>query len=170
MDIPLIRLKIIGTWTLFVLIGLGPDFSWSAENRNTLQIVAQIQPRASLSLDRTQISFAGPEEQALLPSREGPVQLTVKVRANAIKAATLNMLAESDLEGLGGSIPVQQVEWTASGSGTAHGVLSRTDSQMVGRYTTNGIHQTQLMFALKNNGNLPQGTYLTFVNFTFTSP
>jgi hypothetical protein len=62
------------------------------------------------------------------------------------------------------------VEWTAMGSGTPHGVLSRTKEQMVERYTTSGIHQTQLMFALKNNGNLPQGTYLTFVNFTLTSP
>jgi hypothetical protein len=132
--------------------------------------VVQIQPRASLSLERTQISFAGPEDQRLIPSQEGPVQLTVKVRAGAIKAATLNMLAESDLEGLGGSIPIQQVEWTAMGKGTAHGVLSRTNGQMVERYTTSGIHQTRLMFSLKNNGNLPPGTYFTFVNFTFTSP
>lgn len=154
----------------FLLIMIGGSLLWAAEGRNTLQMVAQIQPRASLSLERTQITFAGPEDQRLIPSLEGPVQLTVKVRASAIKSATLNMLAESDLEGLGGSIPIQQVEWTAMGSGTAHGVLSRTNEQMVERYTTSGSHQTRLMFALKNNGNLPPGTYLTFVNFTFTSP
>ena len=154
----------------FLLIMIGGGWIWAAEDRNTLQMMVQIQPRASLSLERTQISFGGPEDQGLIPSQEGPVQLTVKVRASAIKSATLNMLAESDLEGLAGSIPIQQVEWTAMGSGTAHGVLSRTNEQMVERYTTSGIHQTRLMFALKNNGNLPQGTYLTFVNFTFTSP
>lgn len=161
--------KVLGAcWFLLIMIGGG--LVWAAEDRNTLQMVVQIQPRASLSLERTQISFGGPEDQGIIPSQEGPVQLTVKVRANAIKSATLNMLAESDLEGLGGTIPIQQVEWTAMGSGTTNGVLSRTDAQMVERYTTSGIHQTRMMFALKNNSNLPQGTYLTFVNFTFTSP
>jgi hypothetical protein len=158
---------LIVCWLILIMRG---DLVCGAEGRNTLQIVAQIQPRASLSLTRTQITFAEPEDQRLIPSLEGPVQLTVKVRASAIKSATLNMLAESDLEGLAGSIPIQQVEWTARGSGTAHGVLSRTNEQMVERYITSGIHQTQLLFALKNNGNLPPGTYLTFVNFTFTSP
>jgi len=155
-------------WLIQIMIHGG--LIWAAEGRNTLQMAVQIQPRASLSLERTQITFAGPDDQGLIPSQEGPVQLTVKVRANAIKSATLNMLAESDLDGLGGSIPIQQVEWTAMGSGTAHGVLSRTNEQMVERYITSGIYQTRLMFALKNNGNLPPGTYLTFVNFTFTSP
>ncbi len=155
-------------WLLLIMIGGG--LVWAAEDRSTLQMVAQIQPRASLSLERTQITFAESEDQRMIPSQEGPVQLTVKVRAKAIKSAALNMLAESDLEGVGGSIPIQQVEWTALGPGTAHGVLSRTDSQMVERYNTGGIHQTRLMFALRNNGKFPPGTYATFVNFTFTSP
>ena len=161
--------KVLGAcWLIQVMICGGSI--WAAENRNTLQILVPIQPRASLSLKRTQITFAGPEDRRLIPSQEGPVQLTVKVRANAIKPATLNMMAESDLEGPGGTIPIQQIEWTAMGSGTAHGALSRTNEQMVERYITSGIYQTRLMFAMKNNGNLPPGAYLTFVNFTLTSP
>jgi len=161
--------KVWGVGWLFLTM-IGGGLIWAAEDRNTLQMVVQIQPRASLSLERTQITFAGPEDQGLIPSQAGPVQLTLKVRANAIKSATLNMLAESDLEGLGGSIPIQQVEWTALGPGTSRGVLSRTNEQPVERYTTSGVHQTRLMFALKNTSNLPPGTYATFVNFTFTSP
>lgn len=155
-------------WLIHIMIYGG--LIWAAENLNTLQMVVKIQPRASLSLDRTQITFAGPEDQGLIPSQEGQVHLTAKVRANAIMSATLNMMAESDLEGLAGSIPIQQVKWTAMGSGTTHGVLSRTNEQMVERYITSGIYQTSLMFALKSNGNLPPGTYLTFVNFTINSP
>ena len=68
-------------WFFVMMISGG--LVWAAENRNTLQMVVQIQPRASLSLERTQITFAGPEDQGLIPSQEGPVQLTVKVRASA---------------------------------------------------------------------------------------
>lgn len=155
-------------WLLVIMIGA--NFIWAAEERKTLRLMAQIQPRASLSLDRAQISFAGTEDQGVIPSQEGPVQLTVKVRASTSRSTTLNMRAESDLEGLGGSIPIQQVEWTAKGRGTGKGTLSRTNEQMVDRWTTSGIHQTLLHFVLKNNGNLPPGRYATFVNFTLTSP
>lgn len=158
---------LLSCWLILII---GANLVRGAEGRNTLRMVVQIQPRASLSLDRTQITFAGPEDQGLIPSQEGPVQLTVKVRANASRSTTLNLRAESDLEGLGGFIPIQQVEWSAMGRGTSHGVLNRTNEQIVERYITSGIHQTQLQFALRNNGNLPAGTYATFVNFTVTSP
>ena len=161
--------KVWGACWLFLMLS-GGGLVWAGEDRNTLQMVAQIQPRASLSLERTHITFAGPEDQRLIPSQEGPVQLTVKVRANAIKSTSLNMLAESDLEGLGSSIPIQQVEWTATGQGTAQGVLGRTNEQMVERYITSGIHQTRVMFALRNNGDHSPGAYAAFVNFTLTSP
>ena len=161
--------KFWGPCWLFQIMIYG-GLIWAATEHNTMQMVVQIQPRASLSLERTQITFAGPDEKRLIPSQEGPLHLTIKVRANALKSATLTILAESDLEGLGGSIPIQRVKWTAIGLVTSHGVLSRTKEQMVERYTASGIHQIRLMFALKNNGNLPPGTYVTFVNFTFTSP
>jgi hypothetical protein len=154
----------------FLAIMIGGGSVWAAEDRKTIQVVALIQPRASLSLDRTRITFAGTEGQQTIPSQEDPVQVTAKVRANPSRPATLNMRAESDLEGLGGSIPVQQVEWTAQGSGTGRGFLSRTNEQMVGHWTASGIHQTQLQFVLQSNGTLPPGSYATVVDFTLTSP
>lgn len=65
---------------------IGGGSLWAAEERKTLRLLAQIQPRASLSLERTQISFAGAEDQRVIPSQEGPVQLTVKVRASASRS------------------------------------------------------------------------------------
>src|SRR5208282_5632401 len=90
----------VGAACCLIQIMIHGGLIWAAEGRNTLQMAVQIQPRASLSLEGTQITFADPadpDHPSLIPSREGVVQLTVKVRANAIKSATLNMLAESDL-------------------------------------------------------------------------
>lgn len=144
--------------------------AWAAEGRQALQLAAQVQPRASLSLNRTQITFAGDEDRATTPSREGQVQVTVKVRAGPHRAATLNMRAESDLEGPGGLIPVRQVAWTAQGAGTGNGVLSRDAAQQVSRWTSSGIHQTRLQFVLKKDGYFSPGDYQTFVNFTLSCP
>jgi hypothetical protein len=160
------------TWLAccLLVITIGGGFAWAAEQQKSIQLLTQIQPRASLSLERTPITFVGTGGRQVILTQEDPVQVTGKVRVSASRPATLNIRAESDLEGPGGSIPIQQVEWTARGSETGNGVLSRTNGQMVDRWTTSGIHQTQIQFVLKNNGNLPAGRYATFVDFTVTSP
>ena len=61
--------KICGACLLLVIM-LGGSFGWAAEVHKPLQLLTQIRPRASLSLERTQISFAGPEDQGLIPSQE----------------------------------------------------------------------------------------------------
>ena len=157
----------IACWLVLLFCG---DLAWATETRKVLQLEAQIQPRASLSLSRTQISFDGREDQRIIPSQEEPVQVTVKVRAGPSRAITLNVRAESDLEGLSGAIPIDRVQWTAQGTRTSTGVLSKTAEQMVDRWTHSGIFQTLLQFALKNDGNFLPGICSTFVDFTLASP
>jgi hypothetical protein len=156
----------VACWLVILCCG---DLAWAAESQSVLQMQAQIQPRASLSLSRTQISFDGSEAQPLIPS-QAPVQVTVKVRAGASRAITLNLRAESDLEGLSDAIPISQVGWTAQGSSTMSGILSTTREQVVDRWTSSGIFQTLLQFALKNDGNVPPGIFSTFVDLTLASP
>jgi hypothetical protein len=146
------------------------DFAWAAEQHRSLQLMTKIQPRAALSLNRAQISFTGAEGQRLISSQEGAVQVTVKVRASSSKATTLNLRAESDLEGNSGYIPIKQVAWVCQGSENNQGLLSATHSQMASRWTTSGIHQASIQFMLQSDGKLPPGQYATFVDFTLTSP
>ncbi len=154
-------------WLVLLFCG---DLAWAAESQSVLHMQAQIQPRASLSLSRTQISFNGGEDQPLIPSQEAPLQVTVKVRAGASRSITLNLRAESDLEGLSGAIPIDRVQWTAQGSRTSTGVLSKTGEQMVDRWTNSGIFQTLLQFALKNDGAVLPEIFSTFVDLTLASP
>lgn len=159
------------TWIVcFLVLLFCGDLAGATETRKGLQLEARIQPRASLSLSRTQVSFDGRENQRIIPSQEEPVQVTVKVRTGPPKSVILNVRAESDLEGLSGAIPINQVQWTAQGSATSTGILSKTAEQIVDRWTHSGIFQTLLQFALKNDSNSPPEICSTFVDFTLTSP
>ena len=121
------------TWVVCWLVILCcSNLAWATETRKALQLKARIQPRASLSLSRTQISFDGRADQRIIPSQEEPVQVTVKVRTGPPKSVILNVRAESDLEGLSGAILINRVQWTAQGSKTSTGTLSKTAEQISG--------------------------------------
>ncbi len=157
---------------LSVLVGVlgAAGLAWGVEDHQTLQLVARIQPRVALSLDQSQLTFAGSEDQALIPAQEGAVQVTARGRAGASRPLTLTMQAASDLEGAAGSIPIQQVSWLARGGAAATGFLSRTEPQLIGRWAAGGVYTAQLQFSLRNNGSFLPGDYAAAVNFTLSSP
>ena len=117
------KIKLSGIW-LLLLVLLGGGTAWGVEDHKTLQLVARIQPRASLSLDRTLVTFVGNEDQSVIRAHEGAVQVMVKGRASSSRPLTLTMRAESDLESSAARIPIQQVQWTAQDNGLKNGTLN----------------------------------------------
>jgi hypothetical protein len=153
---------------IMVLAALGS--AWAAEDRKNLQIIAHIRPRASLTLNRTTITFVGDEDQPVIQTLEGPVQVTAKGRASPSQPLTLTARADSDLQDAAAGIPISLVQWTAQGEGLRNGALNRQSEQLVGRWTQSGVNQGQLEFFLKNNGNLGPGDYAASVTLTLSSP
>jgi len=96
-------LNIAGLVWLSCLLLTSP--SAGAEARQSLKLVAHILPRASLRLSQDQITFVGYEDQAVIPSQEGPVQVTVKGRTSPGSSLVLSLGAASGLEGPKASIP-----------------------------------------------------------------
>ena len=82
-------LNIAGLVWLSCLLLTSP--SAGAEARQSLKLVARILPRASLSLSHDQITFVGNEDQAVIPSQEGPVQVTVKGRTSPGSSLVLSL-------------------------------------------------------------------------------
>lgn len=155
---------------LMIMVLSALDSAWAAEDCKNLQIIAHIRPRASLSLSHTQITFAGEEDQPVIPALEGAVQVTAKGRASETQPLTLTVRADSNLQGAAAEIPVSLVQWTAQGEGLRNGVLNRNRDQLVGRWTKSGVNQGQLEFVLKNNNNLVPGDYATSITLTLSSP
>lgn len=165
----MLSLKSLVVWLpLLLLIEAGTV--WAAEDSKTIQIAAHIRPRASLTLSRTLITFAGEENQQVIQAQEGPLQVKAKGRASESQPLTLTARADSDLQGAAASIPISLVQWTAQGEGLRNGALNRFSDQLVGRWTKSGVNQGQMEFVLKNNGNLLPGDYATSVTLTLVSP
>jgi hypothetical protein len=160
------------TWMplLLMVSVLGISFSWAAESHKTLQMQVRILPRASLSLDRSQITFMGYEDQAVIPAQEGPLRIMAKGRGSQANPLTLTLRADADLTGPPGRIPVQQVRWRKAGPGFTSGALSRGSDQLVARWSGGGIYQGGVEFYLKNDNNLVPGDYRGSVTLTLASP
>jgi hypothetical protein len=161
--------KLVALLVLVVTLGQF-GLSWAAEAQKTIQLVARILPRASLSLDRTQITFVGYEDQAVITSQDGPVTVISKGRGNPMNPLTLSVRGTSDLESSQGHISLQQVQWNYQGQGSTSGALSRTRDQVVGLWTKGGVNRGALQFILNNNGHLAPGDYAGAVHLTLSSP
>jgi hypothetical protein len=165
----MLLLRRIGTLALIAwLVGLSP--AWAAEAQKTLQMAARILPRASLSLDRTQITFVGYEDQAVIPSQEGPMAIMAKGRASPTNPLTLTVRADSDLANSQSYIPAQQVQWTYRGRGATSGTLNRGNDQVVNLWTNGGVQRGELQFMLNNKGHLAPGDYTGAIVLTLSSP
>ena len=160
------------TWVPLLLLGLVLEisFAWAAESHKSVQMLARILPRASLSLDRSQITFVGYEDQKVIPAQGGPLQIMAKGRGSTSQPLTLTVRADADLEGAPGRIPIQQVQWHKEGKGFASGALKRGGDQMVALWTGGGVHQGGLEFYLNNDNRLAPGDYRGFVTLTLASP
>jgi hypothetical protein len=158
--------------TMVMLVGLLVEvgLSWAAESQKSIQLVARILPRASLSLDRTQVTFLGYEDQAVIPNQEGPVTVMAKGRGNTTNPLNLTVRANSDLESADNRIPIQQVQWTFRGQGFTSQALQRASDQLVARWISSGVHRGELQFVLNNNGRLSPGDYTGSVTLTLSSP
>ncbi len=154
---------------LFACLGdLRP--SWAAEVQKTLQLIAKILPRASLSLDQTQVTFLGYEDQAVIPGQEGPITVTITGRATRMNPLSLSIRAISDLEGSQARIPIQQVQWTYRDQNSSSKALSRTKDQVISVWEKGGKHRGQLQFVLRNDGTLVPGEYAGTAVLTLSSP
>jgi len=140
------------------------------EAQKNLQLLARILPRVSLSLDRTQITFVGYEDQAVIPDSAGPLTVIAKGRVQACQPMTLSVRADFDLAGSQGRIPIQQVQWTYQGQGSGRGVLNRAGNQPVVLWNASGAHRGELQFVLNNNTHAAAGDYTGAVTLTLTSP
>jgi hypothetical protein len=165
----MLTVKLVALLVLVVSLGQF-GLSWAAEAQKTIQLLARILPRASLSLDRTQITFVGYGDQAVIPSQEGPLAVMAKGRGNPMNPLTLTVRATSDLESSQGHIPIQQVQWTYQGQGSTSGALTIARDQVVGLWTKGGVNRGALQFVLNNNGHLAPGDYAGAVILTLSSP
>jgi hypothetical protein len=144
---------------------------WTATDTQTLTVNAQVLAKAKLTLSVAAINFsdADPDVTPAVAATENPVSVTVKAHTGSGSTVTLTVKADGDLQATGGTIPITNVSWTASGAGFVGGTMDTT-AVAAGSWTGPGQYSGQFRFFLANNWSYQPGNYSQTVVYTLTAP
>ena len=113
-----------GNWALWallpLLIFLAPESARAGSvDQVTVDIGVMFASGASLTLGTNVINFASadPDTTPSIPATQNPVPVTCRITGAFLSNVTLVVQASGNLVSGGNSIPINQVTWTATGSG-----------------------------------------------------
>jgi len=123
---------------------------------------------AKLYFGETTISFpsADPDLVLSIGALENPITVRVDIAGAASTVSQLTVEAGGDLMSGSERIPVDQINWTATGSGFVSGTLSSTQPQLVGQWVGKVDRTGQLQFWLQNSWLYAVGNYSQNVVYT----
>lgn len=135
-------------------------------------VTANVNAVANLTLSSNNLTFASadPTVTPNISPNEGAISVTAKARTSAGADVTLTVKAADDLKSGANVIGIDQVSWTASGSGFGPGTMSKATDQAVGLWTNSGQHSGTLNFLFANSYNYATGTYTAAITYTLTAP
>lgn len=144
----------------------------NAASTGSMTINYYVAARANLTITPATINFAdmAPTSSPLVPAKENPVQVTVKIRKDPAAAAFTLTCQGGPLVSGADVIPSSGISWTASGTGLVAGTLSSSTPQAVGSWTASGNYNGSLNFNLSNLWTYSIGTYTGSILYTLTAP
>jgi hypothetical protein len=152
-----------------VLIAGGAFAATDTENLTVNAIVAD---SATLTISRADINFpdANPDTTPLIANSDGAVTITVQTRTTATGNVTLTHQAASNLTSGTNHIGINQVSWTASGTGFVGGIMNNSADVSAGSWTGSGSRSGTFNYALANSWLYAVGTYTASSTYTLTAP
>jgi hypothetical protein len=158
---------------LIALVFCGLAVPAAAFNTNAeVSIIAPLASSAQLSITPSSLNFpnADPDTVSSIPAIGNPVTVTANAQTTGNKTITLTVLANGDLVSGSSTIPINNVTWTATGSGFLAGTMSRTTPQTAGRWQGSGNRTGTFSYFLKNSWSYATGNYTQTVTYTLTAP
>ena len=96
--------------------------------------------------------------------------MTVDARTSTAGAVTLTVVAGDDLKSGTDAISIDNLTWTATGTGFSDGTMNKTTPQSVGSWTGSGTRTGTVTYKLANSLNYATGNYSATLTYTLTSP
>ncbi len=160
---------------VLVILGLllSPIPAFAPEQTGPLTVNMAVSARAKLTLGASAINFpdADPDTTPSIPANENPVTVTAKVRTGVSTTATLTHRSSGDLTaGLGITIPISNVSWTATGAGYVGGTMSSSSNVPAGSWTGSGIYSGAFNYSIANSWTYATGNYTVSTTYTLTAP
>ena len=137
-----------------------------------LTVNATVASTGKLTISPTTISFpdADPDVTDPIPANSN-VSVSVKARVASGGSVTLTHKAADDLKDGTKTITIDNVTWTATGSGyNGSGTMNMTTDQNVGGWTGPGQYDGVLTYSLDNDWAYEPGSYTASTTFTLTTP
>jgi hypothetical protein len=132
---------------------------------------------ATLTINTTSITFpsANPDLATSVAATQNPVGVTASVQIDDQSTVTLTALAGGDLVSGGNTISINNVTWTATGSGDNNsgliaGNMNKSTPVLAGSWTQSGTYTGAFSFFLANSWSYAPGTYSQTVTYTITAP
>jgi hypothetical protein len=146
--------------------------SQAATTTSNMTVNTTIAARAVLVLGSASVNFpdSDPTSVPSIGATENPVNVTARIRTGSASVATLTALTGGDLVSGGNTILINNVTWTASGTGFVAGTMNKTVGQSVGSWTGSGQQVGSNNFFLANSWNYVTGVYTATVTYTLTAP
>ena len=143
----------------------------AATYTENLTVNATVASTGKLTISPTTISFpdADPDITDPIPANS-TVAVSVKARVASGGAVTLTHKAADDLKDGTKTIGIDNVIWTAAGSGYVAGTMDKAVDQSVGSWTGPGQYDGTLTYTLDNDWAYEPGSYSATTTFTLTTP
>ena len=158
---------------LIALVFCGLTAPAGAFNTNAeVSINAPLASSALLTITPSSINFpnADPDTVPSIPANENPVTVTASAQTSGNKTVTLSVIANGDLISGSSTISINNVTWTANGSGFLAGAMSKTTSRTAGSWQRSGDRTGTFSFFLNNSWSYATGNYTQTVTYTLTAP
>ena len=160
----------VGLTTAAVVL-LSSSSAYAQQTANAaLNVTVVVGSRARLTLGAAGITFADADPTATPVMNAGPVTVDVGARTTTGAAVTLTVLANGNLTSGTDVITINNLTWTATGTGFVAGTSNATTAQSVGAWTGSGVRTGSQSFALPNSWAYVPGTYTATLNYTLTVP
>jgi hypothetical protein len=157
------------TTAAVVLLSSSSAYAQQVANA-ALNVTVNVGSRARLTLGAAGITFADADPTATPIMNAGPVTVDVGARTTTGAAVTLTVLANGNLTSGTDVITINNLTWTATGTGFVAGTSNATTAQNVGAWTGSGVRTGSQSFALPNSWAYVPGTYTATLNYTLTVP
>lgn len=143
-----------------------------ATNTATVTVNSTVAARASLVFGSTTVAFpdADPSSVSSIAATQNAISVTASVRTGGASVATLQVLAGGDLTSGSDTIGINNVTWTATGSGFVAGTMNKSGAQTAGSWTGPGQRAGTFSYFLANSWSYATGNYTASVTYTLTAP
>lgn len=158
----------------FLFLVLPTETVFAEKKEVLLNIRADVRTLSKLEVDQTTVVFdlgsLSPDDAPVINANPAQINITLKTRTGANSNVTLNILATGDIVSGTDVIPVNNINWIATGAGFVGGTLDKMSPQKVGSWTGGGVRSGTLAFRMFNRWEYVKGEYGTTSLFILTTP